>query len=77
MKEMHHAVKNRANKVMFYGRRGTPTHFSFQEAIAELEGGEGTALYPSGAAAISGSLLSFLKAGDHLLMVDSAYEPTT
>ncbi len=76
MKEMRHAVKNRANKVMFYGRRGTPTHFSFQEAIAELEGGEGTALYPSGAAAISGSLLSFLKTGDHLLMVDSAYEPT-
>ncbi|QYK03002.1 cystathionine beta-lyase [Shewanella psychrotolerans] len=76
MEEMRFATKNRANGEMFYGRRGTPTHFAFQAAIAELEGGVGTALYPSGSAAISGALLSFLNAGDHLLMVDSAYEPT-
>lgn len=76
MEEMRFATKNRANGEMFYGRRGGPTHFAFQAAIAELEGGVGTALYPSGSAAISGALLSFLKAGDHLLMVDSAYEPT-
>ena len=76
MEEMRHAAKNKTNGEMFYGRRGTPTHFSFQAAIAELEGGVGTALYPSGAAAISAALLSFLKTGDHLLMVDSVYEPT-
>lgn len=76
MEEMRFATKNRANGEMFYGRRGGPTHFAFQAAIAELEGGAGTALYPSGAAAISSALLSFLKAGDHLLMVDTAYEPT-
>ncbi|PKF63367.1 cystathionine beta-lyase [Psychromonas sp. psych-6C06] len=76
MEEMRFATKNRANGEMFYGRRGGPTHFAFQAAIAELEGGVGTALYPSGSAAISGALLSFLKAGDHLLMVDNAYEPT-
>jgi len=76
MEEMHFAAKNRANGEMFYGRRGGPTHFAFQAAIAELEGGAGCALYPSGSAAISGALLSFLQAGDHLLMVDSVYEPT-
>jgi cysteine-S-conjugate beta-lyase len=76
MEEMRFASKNKTNGEMFYGRRGGPTHFAFQAAIAELEGGVGTALYPSGSAAISGSLLSFLKAGDHLLMVDNAYEPT-
>ena len=76
IEEMHFAAKNKANGEMFYGRRGGPTHFAFQAAIAELEGGVGTALYPSGSAAISASLMSFLKAGDHLLMVDSAYEPT-
>lgn len=75
MEQMRHATANRAKGEMFYGRRGTPTHFAFQAAIAELEGGVGTALYPSGSAAISGALLSFLKAGDHLLMVDSVYEP--
>lgn len=76
VEEMAFATKNRANGEMFYGRRGGPTHFAFQAAIAELEGGVGCALYPSGSAAISGSLLSFLKAGDHLLMVDTVYEPT-
>ena len=76
MDDMRFAIKNKTNGELFYGRRGTPTHFSFQEAIAELEGGAGTALYPSGAGAISAALLSFLKSGDHLLMVDTAYEPT-
>ncbi|MEH6451650.1 MAG: cystathionine beta-lyase [Psychromonas sp.] len=76
IEEMHFAAKNKTKGEMFYGRRGGPTHFAFQAAIAELEGGVATALYPSGAAAISASLMSFLKAGDHLLMVDNAYEPT-
>ncbi len=74
--EMHFAAKNSTKGEMFYGRRGTSTHFAFQQAMTELEGGTGCALYPSGMAAISGALLSFLKAGDHLLMVDSVYEPT-
>jgi len=33
-------------------------------------------LFPSGVAAIACALLSVLKPGDHLLMVDSAYDPT-
>ncbi|GGW69230.1 cystathionine beta-lyase [Alishewanella tabrizica] len=76
MQELKDATKQRGNRVPFYGRRGTQTHFAFQEAMCELEGGAGCALYPCGAAAISGALLSFLKQGDHLLMVDTAYEPT-
>lgn len=74
--ELKHATINRGNRVPFYGRRGTDTHFALQEAMCELEGGVGCALYPCGAAAVSGALLAFLKAGDHLLMVDSVYEPT-
>ncbi|MCH1918853.1 cystathionine beta-lyase [Shewanella sp. A3A] len=76
LEQMSQAAAKRGEGEMFYGRRGTDTHFALQAAIAELEGGVGTALYPSGAAAISGALLSFLKSGDHLLMVDSVYEPT-
>lgn len=76
MSEMKKATAQRTKKAMFYGRRGTTTAFAFQDAMNELEGGVGCALYPSGTAAISGALLSFLQAGDHLLMVDSVYEPT-
>ncbi|WP_432452727.1 MULTISPECIES: cystathionine beta-lyase [unclassified Agarivorans] len=76
VKEMKLATANRHDKTLFYGRRGTQTHFAFQEAMNQIEGGEGCALYPCGTAAISGALLSFLQQGDHLLMVDTAYEPT-
>lgn len=69
------AVKNRTQPVT-YGRRGTPTTFALQEAIAELEGGYKTALTSSGLSAVTTALLAFLKAGDHLLMVDSVYQPS-
>jgi cystathionine beta-lyase len=59
-----------------YGRRGTPTTVALQETVAGLEGGHKTVLTPSGLAAVTTALLSHLKTGDHLLMVDSAYGPT-
>lgn len=59
-----------------YGRFGTPTTFALEEAVAELEGGHRTVATSSGLAAITGALMAFLKAGDHLLMVDTAYFPT-
>jgi cysteine-S-conjugate beta-lyase len=76
VKEMKHATINRGNQVLFYGRRGTSTSFAFSDAMTELEGGAGCAIYPSGTAAITNAILSFVKTGDHILMVDTAYEPT-
>lgn len=65
------------NDRLYYGRRGTPTQWSLADALTELEpGAAGTMLYPSGVAAIAMALLSVLKSGDELLMVDSTYEPT-
>ena len=58
-----------------YGRRGTPTSRAVEEAVALVEGGHNAKMTPSGMAAISVALLSFLKAGDHLLMVDTVYNP--
>jgi cystathionine beta-lyase len=60
----------------YYGRFGTPTTEALQEAIAMLEGGHRTLLYPSGLAACAGALLAFLSSGDHVLMSDSVYGPT-
>lgn len=59
-----------------YGRRGNPTLESLEEAVTGLEGGVGTVLTPSGLSAIGVALLAALDAGDHLLMVDTAYQPT-
>lgn len=76
VKEKRQATINRTNKTLFYGRRGTQTHFAFQDAMVEIEGGAGCALYPCGTAAITNAILSFVKTGDHILMVDGCYEPT-
>jgi cysteine-S-conjugate beta-lyase len=58
-----------------YGRRGTPTSRAFETAVAALEGGHDCKAAPSGMMAITAALLGFLSSGDHLLMVDTAYNP--
>ncbi|MDG6771208.1 cystathionine beta-lyase [Glaesserella parasuis] len=70
------ATKNRYKGALFYGRRGTLTHFALQDAMCELENGSGCYLYPCGAAAVSNAILSFVQPGDHVLMTGAAYEPT-
>ncbi|KGJ98429.1 cystathionine beta-lyase [Thalassotalea sp. ND16A] len=74
--QMKEASVKRQQQELFYGRRGTPTTFAFADAMNEIEGGVGCYVYPCGTAAITSAILAFVKAGDHLLMVDSAYEPT-
>lgn len=61
-----------------YGRRGTPTTEALEAALQELEGPQcaGVALLPSGLAAISTAFLAVVRAGDHILVTDSAYGPT-
>ena len=62
---------------LFYGRRGTPTQWALEEALTAMEpGAAGTKLYPSGVAAVAAALLTVVRAGDHVLMVDTAYEPS-
>ncbi|MCB2054941.1 MAG: cystathionine beta-lyase [Geminicoccaceae bacterium] len=59
-----------------YGVHGTPTTFAFEEAMTTLENGYRTIAVSSGLAAITLPLAALLSAGDHLLVVDSAYQPT-
>ena len=60
-----------------YGLQGTPTQWALAEALTELEpGAAGTALVPSGLAAVTTALMAMLKSSDELLMVDSVYWPT-
>jgi cystathionine beta-lyase len=68
-------MKNRAQPYT-YGTRGTPTTDALANAINDLEGSAGTIMVPSGLAAVTIPLLAFLSAGDHLLLIDSIYNPT-
>ena len=54
----------------------TPNHIVLHEKLAVLEGAEDALVTASGMAAISTSLLTFLKSGDHFLAHESLYGGT-
>ena len=71
------AARKNPDAGLYYGRRGTPTSWALEAALTAQEpGAAGTKLYPSGVAAIAAALLTVVKTGDHVLMVDTAYEPS-
>lgn len=71
--EQRHDPTNK--KRVVYGLLGTPSTFDLEEVVADLEGGHDAVLLPSGLAAISVALMSFLRPKDHLLIADTVYWP--
>lgn len=71
-----YAARARDEQVTSYGRIGTPLTYAFENTVTEIEGGYRAMSFPSGAAACSGAILAVVKAGDHILVTDSAYGPT-
>jgi cystathionine beta-lyase len=61
---------------VYYGRAGVPTTFALEDAVAALEGAHGAVITGSGKTAVAQALMAFVEAGDHVLMVDTAYGPT-
>lgn len=59
-----------------YGTKGTPTTRALEAAWTEIAGAADTVLTPSGLAAIDLALLTATRAGAHILVTDSAYQPT-
>ncbi len=57
----------------FYTRYGNPTHTVAEDASAELEGTDAALLFSSGMAAITTSILSLVKAGDHIVAPRDIY----
>ncbi len=58
-----------------YGLHGTPTTFTLEARLAEIEGGEHCVLAPSGLAAIAMVDFALLKTGDDVLIPDNVYNP--
>lgn len=59
-----------------YTRESNPTTLLLERKIAELEMAEAARAYSSGMAAISAAILSCVKAGDHVITIDTVYGPT-
>lgn len=56
-----------------YARYGNPTVAMFEDRIAALEGAEAAFATASGMAAVSGALISMLKAGDHVVSAQALF----
>lgn len=59
-----------------YTRSGNPTTRILERKIAKLEGGEDCRAFGSGMGAISSAILSCVRAGDHIITIESVYGPT-
>lgn len=71
----HKAQAGNNEPDLFYGRHGTPTSKALQQAMAELEGGYRSFVYPSGVSACVTAIMAFAGQGDHVLVPDSVYGP--
>lgn len=60
----------------FYGRISNPTQDALESALCELERGEAALAFASGMAAISTTLFTLLKTGDHIIAPESLYATT-
>lgn len=70
------AIKGRVGQRFVYATRGTPSSEALETAWCEIAGAARTVLAPTGLAAIALALMTPVKAGDHVLITDSAYNPT-
>ena len=59
-----------------YGRYGNPTVFAVEARVAVLSAGQAAVLMSSGMAAVTTTLLSLLRSGDHLVITDDSYRRT-
>ena len=59
-----------------YGRYGSETTRELERTIATLDGAYGAMVTPSGFSAISTAILGCVSMGDHVLMVDTVYDPS-
>lgn len=69
------ALRNQS-EIFLYTRGNNPTVRILEKKIAMLEKGEEAKCFGSGMAAISGAILSCVKAGDHIISVKNVYGPT-
>lgn len=72
------AYRSRADRApdgYTYGLSGTPTTRTLEAQLSALHDAERTITVPSGQAAISATMLTLLKSGDHLLLTDNVYPP--
>ena len=59
-----------------YGRYGNPTATIAERRLADLEGAEDCVVFSSGMSAITTTILSLVRSGDHIVITDDSYKKT-
>jgi len=59
-----------------YGRYGNPTTQIAERRLADLEGAEDCVVFSSGMSAITTTILSLVRSGDHIVITDDSYKKT-
>jgi cystathionine gamma-synthase len=59
-----------------YGRYGNPTAKIAEKRLANLAGAEGCVVFSSGMNAITTTILTLVKSGDHIVITDDSYKKT-
>ncbi len=70
------AIHNYEKPGWFYGRLGNPTQDALENAMCELERGESALAFASGMAAVTASILTIVKSGDHIIAPQAHYSTT-
>lgn len=60
-----------------YGTERLPVQRQFEDTLAQLEGGAICRAFQSGISAITNTLLAFTRSGDHILVCENVYGPTS
>ena len=59
-----------------YGRDGNPTAQIAERRLADLEGAEDCVVFTSGMSAITTTILTLVRSGDHIVITDDSYKKT-
>ncbi len=74
--EEYFAFNSSQNNSYMYSRCANPTVELLEKKLAAIEGAEECACFASGMAAITTSILHFMKTGDHIITIKNVYGPT-
>ncbi len=69
-------IHNYQREGYFYSLLGNPTQAALERAMCELECGDAALAFASGRAAISATLMTLLKSGEHFVVPESLYATT-
>nr|WP_246228168.1 PLP-dependent aspartate aminotransferase family protein [Wolbachia endosymbiont of Litomosoides brasiliensis] len=72
-KSIYDVVNDDVVRDYSYSSVGTPTVHYFSNALAEIEGRGQALIYPSGLFALTFTVLTFARAGSHVLIQDNSY----